>query len=66
MRDQPMDRATHTLFLTGSVLALVGLGVLLVALFAEVQWLLVPAIVVWISGGIVVLVAGGRYIGGRG
>lgn len=61
-----MDRTTRMLFLIGSVLALVGLGVLLVAFFADVQWLLVPAMVMWISGGILVLVAGGRYIGGRG
>jgi len=60
-----MDRTTRALFLIGSVLALVGMGVLLVVFLAEIRWLLPPAIVLWISGGVVVLVASGRYIAGR-
>lgn len=60
-----MDRTTRTLFLIGSVLALVGMGAQPLALLAEIRWLLVPAIVLWISGGVVVLVASGRYIAGR-
>ncbi|PSL37548.1 hypothetical protein CLV49_1155 [Labedella gwakjiensis] len=60
-----MDRTTRTLFLIGSVLAIVGMGAQLIALLAEIRWLLLPATVLWISGGVVVLVASGRYIAGR-
>ena len=65
LRDQRPDAITRGLFLVGSVAYLLGSGSQLVATFAEIRWLLVPAIVLWIAGVVVVLVAAGRYISGR-
>lgn len=64
-RGAPMDPRTRVLFLVGSLCAIAGSGANVVALLAEIRWLMVPALVLWIAGGVVVLVAAGRYIGGR-
>jgi hypothetical protein len=64
-RGAPMDRRTRLLFLVGSLAALAGSGTNLVALFLEIRWLAIPALVLWIAGGLTVLVAAGRYVSGR-
>lgn len=60
-----MDSATRTLFLVGALVALTGLGALLVAQWTEIRWLIIPAALAWIAGAVVELVASGRYISGR-
>jgi hypothetical protein len=64
-RGAPMDRRTRLLFLAGSLCAVAGSGANLVALFLEFRWLAIPALVLWIAGGLTVLVAAGRYVSGR-
>jgi hypothetical protein len=60
-----MDPSDRRLFLVGALLYVGGTGLNLVARFADVRWLLVPAIVLWIVGGIVVLVGAARYVNDR-
>jgi uncharacterized membrane protein len=60
-----VDRRTRTLFLVGALLYVAGTGLNLIAQFGEVRWALIVAIVLWVVGVGVVLVAATRYVGGR-
>jgi uncharacterized Tic20 family protein len=42
-----------------------GTALNLVGQFTEVRWVLIPAVVLWMSGAVVVLVAATRYVNGR-
>lgn len=60
-----MDRRNRRVALVGALLYLAGSGLNLVGQFTEARWVLIPALVLWICGVVVVLVAATRYVNGR-
>lgn len=63
--DRTMDRRTRGLFLVGALLYVAGTGLNLLGQFGDIRWALIVAIVLWVVGVGVVLVAATRYVSGR-